>query len=114
MNGSSYVAFSFFGAPAMAGGTSPRVLSLFVTFVVFQSACSLKYVNRFSLPGSPFHSVHLVAAATCCEALMASHSVGATTPTRLAFTTTCELGNLLLSIAPAEMSVEPNVFGCTI
>src|SRR5512140_1709898 len=44
---------------------------------------------------------------------MASHSVGATTPTRLPFTMTCALGNLVLSRAPTDTSVEPRVFGCT-
>ena len=40
MNGNSYVAESFLAAPASAGATSPLVLSLFVTGVVFQSAFS--------------------------------------------------------------------------
>src|SRR5258708_29106168 len=44
---------------------------------------------------------------------MASHSVGATTPTRLPFTMTCEFGNLVLSSWPTDTRVEPSVFGCT-
>src|SRR5579859_256800 len=44
---------------------------------------------------------------------MASHSVGATTPTRLPLTTTCALGNRFLSSSPADASLEPSVFGCT-
>src|ERR1700733_8068245 len=97
----------------MAGGTAPRLLSLLATRVVCQSA-PLRCWNRFASPGRPFHSVHLVAVATCCAARIASHSVGATTPTRLPFTSTCALGNLLLSSSPTETSVEPSVLGCTI
>ena len=54
------MAESFFAAPASAGATSPRVLSLFVTRVVFQSAPSLRYLKRFALPGSPFQSDQFV------------------------------------------------------
>src|SRR5579862_5132656 len=42
---------------------------------------------------------------------MASHSVGATTPTRLPLTITWALGNFDLSRSPAEISVEPSVLG---
>ena len=44
---------------------------------------------------------------------MASHSDGATTPTRLPFTMTRAFGYRVLSSAPAEMSVDPSVLGCT-
>src|SRR5208283_1100797 len=64
-------------------------------------------------PGSPFHSVHFVPDATCWAALMASHSVGATTPTRFPFTTTCAFGKRVLSRAPTEVSLEPSVLGWT-
>src|SRR5579863_2033574 len=111
MNGSWYVAESFFGDAARAGGTSPLLLSLFVTRVVVQSAWSFRYWNRLSLPGNPFQSVHFVAPATCCEARIASHSVGATTPTRFPFTTICAFGKRDLSNVPADTRVEPSVFG---
>src|SRR5690348_8246466 len=105
-NGNSYVADNFFAAPARAGATSPAVLSPLLTGVVFQSALSLIYRKRFALPGKPFHSVHFVALATWRTALIASHSVGATTPTRLPFTITCAFGKRVLSTSPAEISLE--------
>ena len=49
--------------------------------------------------------------ATCCAALMASHSVGATTATRLPLTTTCAFGKRALSRVPAEMSFDPRRLG---
>src|SRR5215469_9460360 len=85
-----------------------------MTGVVFQSDDSRRCVNRLASPGRPFHSVHLVPAATCCAARMASYSVGATTPTRLPFTTTCALEKRVLSRLPTETSVEPSVLGWTI
>src|SRR6266404_4832439 len=100
MNGSSYVADSFLAADASAGATDPWLFSLVDTGVVFQSAFSRNHLNSSLLPGSPFHSVHFVLAATCCEAPIASHSVGATTPTRLPLTTTCAFGYRVLSSAP--------------
>ena len=96
MNGSSYVAESFLGEPASAGATSPLDLSLLVTGS-FSSRRLPQIREQVRLPGSPFQSVHFVAPATCCAARMASHSVGATTPTRLPFTTTCAFGKRLLS-----------------
>ena len=48
-----------------------------------------------------------------CAAVIASHSVGATTPTRLPLTMTCAFGYFALSSVPAATSVEPSVFGCT-
>src|SRR5204863_8972743 len=64
-------------------------------------------------PGRPFHSLHFVSAATCCDAPTASHSDGATTPTRLPLTTTCALGYRALFSSPTELRVEPSVLGCT-
>src|SRR6202166_1648288 len=81
--------------------------------VVFQSQFSLRCLNRFGLPGRPFQSVHFVEFATCCAARIASHSDGATTPTRLPLTTTCAFGYRVLSSSPTEISVEPSVLGCT-
>ena len=52
-----------------------------------------------------------MSAAICRAALIASHSVGATTPTKFPFTTTWVLGKLALSKVPTEISVEPSVFG---
>src|ERR1700704_1569881 len=66
---------------------------------------------RFSLPGSPAQSVHLVAAATDKAALIASHSFGETTAARLPFFTTSAVGNCFLSSGPTETRVEPNVAG---
>src|ERR1700756_4512493 len=86
----------------MAGWAAPLVLSLFVTGVVFQSQFSLRCLNSSGLPGRPFQSVHFVEFATCCAARIASHSVGATTPTRLPLTTTCPFGNFVLSNSPGR------------
>ena len=91
------MAVSFFAAAAIAEGTSPLLLSLFVTGVVFQSASFSQIIEQVALPGRPFQSDHLVRSATCCAARMASHSVGATTPTKLPFTTTCAFGKFVLS-----------------
>jgi hypothetical protein len=107
------VAESFFEDFARAEGTSPFDFLLVSAGTDFQSASSFRNWNRRWLPGSPFQSVHFVPEATCCAALIASHSVGATTPTRFPFTITFVLGNRDLSRGPAEMSLEPNVFGCT-
>src|SRR5580700_7097125 len=75
--------------------------------------CSRRAFVRFSLPGSPDHSVHFVLAATACAARIASHSFGETTATRLAFLTTFAVGNCFLSISPTETNVEPSVAGRT-
>src|SRR6185312_13661032 len=45
---------------------------------------------------------------------MASHSVGATTPTKFPLTITCVLGKRVLSSEPTETSLEPRVLGCTV
>src|ERR1700730_5366021 len=66
-----------------------------------------------SLPGSPAHSVHFVAAATELPALMASHSFGERTAMRLPLVTICAVGYFFLSSAPTEIRVEPNVAGRT-
>src|SRR5262245_61876358 len=92
---------------------SPLFLSLLTGGVVFQSAPSRIHACSRSCPGRPFHAVHSVSAATCCAAPIASHPVGATTPTRWPFTTPCAFGYRDLSRAPALTSVEPSVFGCT-
>src|ERR1700730_15597837 len=97
----------------MAGWAVPLVLSLFVTGVVFQSQFSLRCLNRLGLPGRPFQSVHFVEFATCCAARIASHSVGATTPTRLPLTTTCAFGNRVLSNSPADTSLVRTASGAT-
>ena len=87
------MAVSFFAAPAMAGGTSPCDLVALGDGRGFPVGVLLQIARRGrALPGRPFQSVHLVAAATCCAARIASHSVGATTPTRLPLTTTCAFG----------------------
>src|SRR3981081_4398758 len=68
---------------------------------------------RFSLPGSPVQSVHLVVEARAPAALIASHSLGETTASRLPFLTTSAVGNFFLSSAPTEIKVEPSVAGRT-
>src|SRR5215469_3800519 len=114
MYDSWYVAESFFFADASVAAASPLVAPLFITGVDFQSASFLRYSYSFALPGSPFQSVHFVSPASCCAAWIASHSVGATTPTRFPFTMTCEFGYLVLSSLPTDARVEPSVLGCTI
>src|SRR5215469_15088696 len=113
MYDSWYVAESFFFADASVAAASPLVAPLFITGVDFQSASFLRYSYSFALPGSPFQSVHFVSPATCCAAWFASHSVGATTPTRFCLTITCAFGYFVLSTLPTETRVEPSVFGCT-
>src|SRR6266436_1082919 len=66
-----------------------------------------------SLPGRPDQSVHFVEAATARAALMASHSLGETTATRLDFVTMAAVGNCFLSRAPTEIKVEPSEAGRT-
>ena len=48
------MAESFFAAAASAGATSPLVLSLFVTGVVFQSALFSQVVEQVGVAGQPF------------------------------------------------------------
>src|SRR5712664_2708215 len=65
----------------------------------------------FSLPDSQAQAVHFIPAATARAALMASHSLGETTATRLPFFTISAVGNCSLSTAPTEIRVEPSVAG---
>src|SRR5689334_9240632 len=102
--GSWYVAESFLGDEASAEATSPFEFLLVAGGTAFQSASSRRNWKRRSFPGSPFQSLHLVPEATCCAALIASHSVGAMTPTRFPLTITCALGKRALSSGPAEIN----------
>src|ERR1700722_461113 len=108
--GCSYVAEMVFGAPAGAALTSAALPLL---SVAAPHLCSRIAFVRLSLPGSPAQSVHFVPAATESAALIASHSLGETTATRLAFLTTSAVGNCFLSSAPTEIKVEPIVAGST-
>src|SRR5262245_44217781 len=65
----------------------------------------------FSPPGRPDQSVHFVDVATARAALMASHSSGEATATRLALVTMAAVGNCFLSRVPTEISVEPSDAG---
>ena len=96
---------------ARAAATSPLDSPLLDSGTAFQSASSLRKLNRRASPGRPFQSDHLVSEATWRAALIASHSLGATTPMRSPFTTTCVFGKRDLSRVPAETSFEPRVFG---
>src|ERR1700728_1138770 len=99
------------GALARAAATS----SLFPLFSEGSpQVCARSVFARFSLPGRPDHWVHFVVPATDCAAATASHSLGETTPTRLPFLTTSAVGNFVLSSAPTEISVAPNVAGRTL
>src|SRR5271166_2866267 len=109
--GCSYVAEIVLLAPASAAFTSS-------TFPLLCDGaphlCSRSSFVRFSLPVSPAQSVHFVLAATERAALIASHSLGETTATRLFFFTTSAVGNCFLSTSPTEINVEPSVAGRTI
>src|SRR6516225_3017532 len=74
---------------------------------------SRKNFVRFSLPGRPDHSLHLVLAATAWAALIASHSLGETTATRFFLRMTSAVGKRFLLTAPTDTRVETSVGGRT-